>query len=151
MAIVDNDIAGRDAENQIRQLGNPRIRAIRIPKAPWIERIYRKIVAQECFSAPIETLFSAEVWSALDTRNMLADRSTEELQKCFGHLIGRTKTLDAAIQENIAESDLIFVNKSPHPDKKTKIAKYVCGLAKDNPSVFDNFKELVCKIENCIK
>lgn len=147
LVLVDNDRAGRDAENQIKDLRNPRIKSVQIPKAPWIERIYDKIVAQECFSAPIETLFSAEVWSALDARNMLIERSTEELQKCFGHLIGRTKTLDAVIQETISGSDIIFVNKSPHPDKKTRIAKHVCGLANNNPSVFDNFRELVGKME----
>ena len=151
LVLVDRDGAGRDVKCLIEKLNNPQIKAIQVPMASWIDRIFQKIVSQEHFSAPIETLFPAKIWCALEEKGLLSDRPDEELQKCFVKLIGRTKTLDEAIREAISDEDRIFVNKKPHPDKKGKIATYICGLAKDDPVIFDGFKSLVSQIENRIK
>lgn len=151
LVLLDNDEAGRKAAKSLADISSQRIKMLKVPLAPWIKRIYQKIVSKETFSTPIETLFPASIWNELERKNLLVDRSNAELQTCFSKLIGRTKSLDDTIRETFSAEDVIFVNRKPHPDKKVEIARYICRVAKNEPSVFENFSEVVMQIENYFK
>lgn len=148
VVVLDKDPAGDKAAREINELRSSSISVIRIPPAPWILRIYGRIVEKDEFPVPIETMFPEKVWNTLRSRSLLDERTDGYLNRCFAKLMGKDSSLVSVLDKYIEPQDRIYVEMIPHPDKKKSIQDCVLKMAKEDCSIFDEFKKIVETIES---
>lgn len=99
----------------------------------------------------IEHLLSIDFWERLIEKKFLEDRSCEELQKSFAQYLGRNKTLDDTVAEQVDSSKVrdTIVLCNPNRNKKDKILTLARKIFETNPNteIFNGFARTIGKLE----
>ena len=152
--LFDKDKAGKRAKDEIDKFNSAIIKSQYYKPSDEIIEAEKSMISKGDFLFEMEHLFSTEFWNLMKQKELVEERSTQELFEMYQANMTTDRTLNTVISE-LVPNDVIrntIVKLNPHSDKKAAIVR-LCQEEFDagNTAIFNGYKRTVYDLARTFK